>query len=171
MLRVWVRNHAAMDYAVSRQTGERIKAVLREGRATMPYVYFSTLDGRDIVLNLTSVQAMSIGPSRATPGEEQHPIANHDNGEHRSSIKVVFAGRTEIMESDSPHAEQILDMFQALEASGFRGDEYLCLADRGGDRFFIGVQDFIYMETSSAFLRQAMFPAGRDDRGRQRGLD
>ena len=163
-LRVWIRHQAVMDYAVSGQTGARIEAVLREGRTTMPCVYFSTTDGRDIVLHLASVQAVSIGLCRSPTDEERHSPLGNGDGEHRSLVRIALACRVEIMAAACAHPEQILDLFQGLEARSFQDMDYLCLTGNDGSKFFLGLSDLIAMEASSAFLRQAMFPIEHEGR-------
>jgi hypothetical protein len=130
-------------YLVDKETADRVRRNLTG--TPNAFCCFSTLDGRDVAVNLTCLDLVHFLWESAMP--ELH------TAEHRPTC-VYFVGRDEPFCCDPEDAEEAFNVFFLLELDGAELDRFLELTDEDGEVLVFDARKVQVVEMSSALVAE-----------------
>jgi hypothetical protein len=149
------RRKDALVYQVDEETSERIRRNL-SGQAA-GFCCFSTLDGRDVAVNLASLDLIHFLWDAASPelrAIEHHPAC------------VYFADRAEPFVFDPEEGEEAFNVFFLLDLDAAADEPFIELTDEDGEIVAFDARRVHAIEMSSALVAEGA-PKSDEEVGRE----
>jgi len=137
----------ACTYPVPISDWERIDRILSQGRQS--FLGLETLDGREVFINLTHMQACRVLATKQHLGPP--------NPEPELSYYMLGSGLMKMVDVDLewlPNATMTIESFDELD------DRFTAIPDEFGITTFINLDDLIYLEFPSAWMDEALEEEG-----------
>lgn len=110
------------------------------------FVWFETLDGTNICLNLAFIQAVRVlWEPQAYPEQ-----TNYYDG----MIRLFFIGREEPVEANTEDPELLIDFYQDLENGPDIGESFVSFLDEDGEDVIVKMQELLYVECPNTIIQE-----------------
>jgi len=131
----------AVAYQVDEETADRIRRNLWGEPGA--FCRFSTLDGREVAVNLSQLDLVHFLWDAAMP--ELHAVEHHP-------ARLHFIGRNEAFVCDPEDEDEAFNVFFLLEVDGAELDRFLELTDEDGEVVVFDASKLQVIEMSSALV-------------------
>jgi hypothetical protein len=149
-------------FKVDRETLERVERNFDD--QLVSFCAFSTLDGREIVVNLSCIDLINfLWEPRARDPSEAPASRVVDEEDEDETIRLHFKGRTKPCETAVEEAWRAWDLFRGLEMVEVDNAPFLSFLDEDGENACFNSRNIVFVEAPASLLARGAREVEKQD--------